>query len=128
MIDCGSIRWSNITNIGTSRCCGPPYGYCATIFGAGVSNENETAFFSVCPVALFVPSGIVILYVVDCGKRGSGSNRIVRVPIQRHLPFGCGSSFTGWVFAASSCDVTATRGWLNVTLSSGAYGISPSGM
>jgi hypothetical protein len=52
----------------------------------------------------------------------------VRVPIHRHLPLGCGVSFTGVVFAASSCDVTATIGCENVTESSGASGTSPSGI
>src|SRR6185503_9727209 len=63
-----------------------------------------------------------------CGNRTSGSNKIVRVPIQRQRPFGSGVSFTGVTAAASSCDVTATIGWLNVTDSSGASGTSPSGI
>ena len=68
------------------------------------------------------------MYVVACGNRISGSNRTVRVPIHRQLPFGCGVSFTGVVPAASPCEVTATIGWLNVTLSSGARGTAPSGI
>ena len=68
------------------------------------------------------------VYVVAIGKRTSGSNKIVRVPIQRQRPFGVGVSFTGVVVAASSCDVTATIGELNVTESSGAIGTLPSGM
>src|SRR2546430_15275249 len=79
-------------------------------------------------VALVVPAGISTLYVVACGKRTSGSNTIVRVPIQRHAPLGCGESFTGVVAAASPCEVTATLGWLNVTASSGASGTPPSGL
>ena len=58
----------------------------------------------------------------------SGSNRIVRVPIHRHVPFGCGVNFTGVVADASVCDVTAIIGRLNVTLSSGASGTGPSGI
>jgi len=52
----------------------------------------------------------------------------VRVPIQRQWPGGCGDTRTGVAAAASACDVTATIGWLNVTLSSGASGTLPSGM
>ena len=80
------------------------------------------------PFALFVPAAISTWYVVACGNRTSGSNSSVRVPIQRHVPFGVGTSFTGTLAAASSCDVTATIGCENVTLSSGAYGTLPSGM
>src|SRR5262245_13100277 len=96
--------------------------------GGGVSNVNFVAALSAAPLALFAPAGTSTVYVVAIGKRTSGSNRIVRVPIQRHLPLGCGESLTGVVFAASSCDVTATIGALNVTLSSGAIGTSPSGI
>jgi len=52
----------------------------------------------------------------------------VRVPIQRHLPGGVGVSVAGCTPAASSCEVTATIGWLNVIDSSGASGTLPSGM
>src|SRR3954447_7953385 len=58
----------------------------------------------------------------------SGGHTIVRVPIHRQLPGGCGETWTGATCAASSCDVTATIGWLNVTLSSGASGTLPSGI
>src|SRR5215510_2447359 len=95
--------------------------------GAGVSNWNATPLASLMPVALVVPDGISTLYVVACGNRTSGSNRSVRVPIQRHLPLGVGDSFTGTVVAASSCDVTAIIGCENVTDSCGASGTSPSG-
>src|ERR1041384_8128555 len=116
-------------NIGTSsRCDSAPSGYELTMLGGGVSNVNRLAAFSAPPVALRVPAGTSTVYVVACGKRTSGSNRIVRVPIQRHLPGGCGVSLTGVVCAASLCEVTATIGWLNVTLSSGASGTLPSGM
>ncbi len=90
---------------------------------------NVLALASVAPVALFVPAGISTLNVVACGRRMSGLNSTVRVPIQRQRPCGgCGVSTTGVVAAASCCDVTATIGWLNVTLTSGASGTSPSGM
>ena len=46
----------------------------------------------------------------------------VLVPNQRHLPGGCGVSFTGTFAAASSCEVNATIGCENVTLNSGAIG------
>src|SRR5688500_11332348 len=116
-------------NIGTSRCCGEPScGQLDTTVGAGVSNVNLVAAFSAPPFADLVPAGTSTVYVVACGNRTSGSNRIVRVPIQRQLPFGCGASFTGVTPAASPCDVTATIGWLNVTESSGASGTCPSGM
>ncbi len=82
---------------------------------------------STLPVADFVPAGISTWYVVACGNRITGSNSSVRVPTQRHAPGGCGVSFTGCTFAASSCDVTATIAWLNVTCSCGASGTSPSG-
>src|SRR4030095_8526505 len=80
------------------------------------------------PAALLVPAGTSTWYVVACGNRTFGSNRIVRVPIHRQLPGGCGVSFTGVVAEASACDVTAIIGWLNVTLSSGASGTAPSGI
>ena len=67
------------------------------IDGAGVSNVNFTPSLSTPPVALFVPAGTSTLYVVACGNRTSGSNSIVRVPIQRQRPFGVGVSFTGIV-------------------------------
>src|SRR5262245_11481011 len=95
---------------------GPPLGQLFTSVGGGVSNENFTTSLSTPPVALFVPAGISTWYVVACGNRTSGSNKIVRVPIQRQRPFGSGDSFTGRTAAASSCDVTATIGCENVTL------------
>src|SRR6185503_2843231 len=116
-------------NIGTSTRCGSfEPGYDDTRPGAGVSNVNRLAALSTPPVALLVPSGTSTLYVVACGNRISGSNRIVRVPIHRHLPRGSGVSLTGVTAAASFCEVTATIGWLNVTLSSGASGTLPSGI
>jgi hypothetical protein len=96
--------------------------------GAGVSNVNFVAVFSTPPVALFVPTGTSTLYVVACGKRMSGSNSTVRVPIQRQLPFGCGLSTSGTVAAAASWLVTAIIACENVTDSVGAYGTCPSGM
>jgi hypothetical protein len=66
--------------------------------------------------------------VVACGNRTCGSNKIVRVPIQRHLPAGVGVSLTGWTCAASPCEVTATIACEKVTVSSGASGTLPSGM
>ena len=89
---------------------------------------NLTGCASLSPLALAVPAGTSTAYVVACGNRTSGSKTIVRVPIQRHLPRGCGDSATGVAAAASVCEVTATIGWLNVTLSWGASGTAPSGM
>ena len=122
-----SIFWSNATNIGTSRRVGPYIGYIWTAVAGGVSKLNFTAFFNSFPVALLVPAGISTWYVVACGNRTTGSNTSVLVPIQRHLPAGCGDSLTGTLLAASSCDVTATIACENVTVSCGASGTSPSG-
>ena len=91
-----------------------------TTVGAGVSNVKRVLSLSTPPTALFVPALISIWYVVACGNRTSGSNSTVRVPIQRQWPFGVGVSITGTIAAASSCEVTPTIGWLNVTESSGA--------
>ena len=81
--------------IGTSSCCGPPFGQLAVIPTGGVSNMNVFAAASASPVTLFVPAGMVTVNVVACGNRISGSNRIVRVPIHRQRPFGVGESVTG---------------------------------
>jgi hypothetical protein len=86
------------------------------------------AAFSTPPLTDLVPAGTSTVYVVACGNRISGSNSTVRVPSQRQLPLGCGVSFTGCTPAASPCEVTATIGWLNVMLISGATGTLPSGM
>src|SRR5258705_8009271 len=114
-------------NIGTSRRVGPSCGYISTTVAGGVSNVNLTAFLSSLPVALLVPAGISTWYVVACGNRTTGSNRIVRVPIQRHLPAGVGFNVTGTTLAASSCEVTATIARENMTHRCGAKGTAPPG-
>src|SRR5204862_247554 len=83
---------------------------------------NFVAPASAPPAVDVVPAGTSTEYVVAIGKRPAGSNSTVFVPTQRHWPFGVGVSFTGCTPAASPCEVTATIGWLNVTLSSGAIG------
>ena len=95
--------------------------------GAGVVNVHVFALSSVPPLADLVPAGTLTENCVAIGKRASGSNSRVLVPIQCHLPMGCGESFTGTLVAASSCAVTATIAWENVTLRLGAIGTSPSG-
>ena len=61
-----------------------------------------TGLVSVPPPAEIVPAGISTVYFVAMGKRAEpvaavacGSNASVFVPIQRHLPAGCGESLTG---------------------------------
>ena len=96
--------------------------------GGGVVKVHVTALASVPPVADLVPAGISAVYLVAIGKRTVGSNISVFVPTQRHLPAGCGESLTGTASFARSCRlVSATIGWLNVTLRYGASGTSPSG-
>src|ERR1700720_1999557 len=115
-------------NINASRRCAllPSGGYVFTA-GAGVAKLQVFAPLSAPPFADFVPAGTVTEYRVAIGKRTSGSNSKVFVPIQCHLPGGSGESFTGTFSAASSCEVTATIGCENVTLKFGAIGTSPSG-
>ena len=94
-----------------------------------------TGLASFPPLAEVVPAETSTVYFVDMGKRAvpvasvaCGSNASVFVPIQRHLPAGCGESLTGTSCAARSASpVNATIGWLKVTLRLGASGTSPSG-
>ena len=102
-------------------------GIIVSTFGGGVVNVQTTSFCNTCPVADFVPAGTRAVNFVAIGKRFVVSNINVLVPNQRQRPSTCGVSSTGAYFAASSCDVTATIGCENVTLRSGASGISPSG-
>src|SRR6266853_446001 len=104
-----------------------PPGYVCFTVGGGVVKVQVFVCASAPPFADFVPAGTVTEYCVAIGKRTSGSNNRVRVPIQCHLPGGCGESLTGTFSAASSCELTATIGCENVTLRLGAIGTSPSG-
>ena len=130
------MRWSKATNITGSSGCGPSFGYDARDLGGGVVKVQVTVLASLPPPAEVVPAGISTVYFVAMGKRagagglrGRGSNASVFVPIQRHLPAGCGDSLTGTPCAARSArPVNATIGWLKVTFRLGASGTSPSGV
>jgi len=64
-----------------------------------------------------------MLPVSPCGSKTS-----VLVPTQRHWPAGCGDRVTGTgSFDRSARPVSATIGWLKVTLRLAANGTSPSG-
>ena len=83
-------------------------------------------------MADFVPAGTVAWYSVALGSRSisleSYSKVRVLVPNQRQVPGREGSILTGTSLAARSLIVPiGTIGWLNVTLTNGAIGISPSG-
>src|SRR5882672_6202868 len=101
--------------------CDPPVGNSDLNVSGGVAKLHFLASPSVPPTADFVPAGISTVYSVAIGKRPSGSNNKVFVPIHRHLPAGCGESLTGGCKAArSSFEVTAAIGCENVTLKCGA--------
>ena len=123
----GSIAWSNEIYIKASRRVIPPLGYIVSALGGGVVKVQTTSFARTWPFADLVPAGTRAVNFVAIGNRLSVSNMSVFVPSQRHRPSTCGDSSTGANFEASSCDVKATIGCENVTLRSGASGISPSG-
>src|SRR5499426_3464818 len=110
------------------RGCDSPVGNFDFNVSGGVAKRRRFVAPSVPPRADFVPAGISTVYSVAIGKRPSGSNNNVFVPIHRHFPAGCGESLTGGCEAArSSFEVTATIGCENVTLRCGANSTSPSG-
>ena len=131
----GSIRWLKWIKNGVSRRVGPSLGKDRSTAAVGVVKLKRTEFASFPPLADVVPAGMSTVYFVAAGKRpaanpvlAAGSKTSVLVPTQRHCPSGCGESLTGTsAFARSLSPVSATIGWLNVTLRLGATGTSPSG-
>src|SRR5512138_1517194 len=100
--------------------------------GGGVLNVQLTSSARALPAADFIPAGTVARYSVALGSRSisleSYSKVRVLVPSQRQVPERAGSILTGTSFSARSPSVPiGTMGWLNVTLTNGATGISPSG-
>ena len=100
--------------------------------GGGVLKVQRTASGSTPPVADSVPADTVATYSVAMGRRSiaveSYSKLSVLVPSHFQVPGSAGSNRTGASSAANALSVArGTMGWLNVTLTKGARGISPSG-
>src|SRR4029078_2470124 len=111
-----------------SRACIPSFiGYVAFTDTGGVVKLQDFSVVSALPFAARVPAGTFTTYVVAIGNLSSGLKISVFVPNHRHLPGGCGLSFTGMLVAASSGEVNATIGCENVMVNSGAIGTAPSG-
>ena len=98
----------------------------------GVRNVNERALAIAPPVADVVPAGTVTVNSVAIGRRSTwaslASNRSVCVPTHRQWPGTAGEIVAGTAAASSWATVaTGTIGWLNVSVTNGAIGTSPSG-
>ena len=112
---------------------GSPEGYESVILGGGVLKVQRTASASTPPVADSVPAGTVTTYSVAMGRRSMAVRVVLkaqrlgaqplpgagqrRLQLHRHL---LGRQRARGV-------ASGTMGWLKVTLTKGARGISPSG-